>query len=84
MKLKRFVPNHMTLPRFYGVAWRDYSRDGVVCYPVPVNIVAGLLRGLWHWLKSAGTQTIIDAAYNHGYRDGYNKRVNEKGFEVVQ
>lgn len=42
-------------PWYMGVAWVDYWRDQVVVLPVPLNIVAGLCRRFWLWIRSPWT-----------------------------
>ena len=39
------------IPRWYGVAWHAHNRDATVVMPVPLNIVAGLVRRFWQWLQ---------------------------------
>jgi hypothetical protein len=50
--LKRVNPGSL-VPRFYGVAWRDYPSDQYVCLPVPVHVVAAAGRAMWHGLRHA-------------------------------
>lgn len=45
------LPEGSMLPRFYGVAYYDYRRGMVVCYPVPLNIIVSLLRVFYHWFN---------------------------------
>ena len=44
------------IPRFYGVAYVEWSRRVFVCYPVPLNLIVHWARELWFWLIS-GRQT---------------------------
>jgi len=39
------------LPRFYGVAYPNQMYSGVVCYPIPVNIVVRWFRRLFNWAR---------------------------------
>lgn len=51
MKLKVFVPEAGIIPRYYGVAYRDFMRMGAVCYPVPLNRLVRMLRSVYFWLR---------------------------------
>ena len=39
------------IPRWYGVAWREFDRDCVVVMPIPLNVLVGWARRFWHWLR---------------------------------
>ena len=63
------------LPRGYGVAWRQHYRDCSVCMPVPLNVLAGWTRRLWHWLrfgyvKDSMRDAMVGRAYDRGYERG--------------
>ena len=49
--LRKFVPIYETLPRGYGLAWRDWERHGAICYPIPLNWIISIMRAVWLWLK---------------------------------
>lgn len=68
------------LPRGYGVAWREYDRDCSVVMPIPLNLIAGSLRRLWHWLRWGWVKNSrIDEAYLRGRDAG--SRFNVKATE---
>lgn len=46
------VPEGEELPRWYGIAWRDWSRHATVAYPVPLHWLAGLARRLWYAIRA--------------------------------
>lgn len=56
MKLRKEIPECGLYPAFYGVAWDEWRTvDGlatVVCYPVPLNILMGVLRRWFLWFRS--------------------------------
>lgn len=51
MTLSRFVPEGETFPRGYGMAWRSWERMGCVCYPIPLNWLAGWAYAAQIWLS---------------------------------
>lgn len=52
MRLAKEIPEGGFYPRGYGVAWDRYDRLSVVCYPVPLNIVARFVRSAYFALRS--------------------------------
>jgi len=46
MLIKRIADGEM-IPRFYGLAWRDYYRNKAVCLPLGFNLIAGLVRSVY-------------------------------------
>lgn len=58
-------------PRGYGFAWYDFEKNIIVGYPIPLNIIFRLCRGLWRRLQF-GIQKpdILEAAYRRGYQAG--------------
>lgn len=75
------IPEGGLLPRGYGIAWRELDRDGVVVMPIPLNILAGWIRNLWHWLRRGVRPSAFDRAaieaYQRGHTDGSNDRLAE-------
>lgn len=70
-----------TLPRGYGVAWRDLAMDRVVVMPIPLNVVVGLIRRAWEALRfhTAGASR-LDIIRHEARIRGYNAAVNaERG-----
>ena len=60
------------IPAWYGVAWIRYDNDSAVCYPVPLNLIAAALRGIWIWMRH-GYRSVPSStrdAYAQGLRDG--------------
>jgi hypothetical protein len=76
MKLKKLVEHGDEMPPWYGVAWYEFSRDAAVCLPVPLNLVAGLLRSLWAFLRFGYRPTRLNArdAFMQGYWLGRTDR----------
>lgn len=40
------------IPKWYGIAFRDYSSFRTVCYPIPFNILVAFGRQCWICLKN--------------------------------
>jgi len=48
MKLKVEVEHVVrTAPRGYGVAYHNFQRGIAICYPIPLNLLIGVLRRLY-------------------------------------
>ena len=60
------------IPRGYGVAWKEWDRNLIVCLPLGVNLVARWLRSAWHWTKCSYQPSLIDRMYEVGYHAGQN------------
>lgn len=61
------------LPRFYGVAWfDDWRTHSAVCLPVPINVLARVLRDAWLYLAHPSQSVPFNprAAYWQGRREG--------------
>lgn len=48
---------------FYGVAWYDFSgkRPRLLCLPIPLNVIAALVRRFWLWLHFPFAGHLTDA-----------------------
>jgi len=63
----------MELPRWYAVAWHDYSRNVAVCYPIGIHLLVGWPRLVWKWLRFRSVPTRWDTlrqAYEAGHLAG--------------
>lgn len=75
------VPYHIRLRRFYGVAWHDFMRRKFVSYPVPIHLLARLVRWCWwqiikHRPDEIEKRTL--AAYHVGYGIGFTDGVDSE------
>lgn len=72
MKIIKTVPNGYLLPRFYGVAGFDWSRDYAVCLPLGLNVLAALGRSAYFSVKHAGRIVMQNPrdAYAQGLSEG--------------
>jgi hypothetical protein len=85
---KRINPGAL-LPRFYGIAWRDYATDQAVCLPVPLNAIGAMLRSCWITLRSGWRAVQMNPrdAFLQGqrYANEANKaRLAAQGAEIQQ
>lgn len=39
------------IPKYYGVAWHDHCEAITVCYPFPLNIIAGIGRSIYYRVR---------------------------------
>jgi len=73
MALIRRIDDGQMLPALYGVAWRtnDWQTRSTVCLPVPLNLLARVLRDFWLYLRYPGEVPVNPrAAFAEGYRAG--------------
>lgn len=47
----RKIGQGMVIPPWFGVAWVEEYARLTVCMPIPLNVLAHLLRGIWLWLR---------------------------------
>lgn len=71
MKLIYIPKRGEYVPWYYGFAWRKYSEDATVVIPIPLNILARLLRSFWLFLARDPNPWYPDPrdAYEQGRRD---------------
>lgn len=36
------------IPKYYGLAYRSYIKDEIICYPMPLHFIVGWLHKLYH------------------------------------
>lgn len=58
------------IPRWYGIAYRDFQADRYVCFPLGVNVIVHYGRRVLHWLKVKRKPSAIDEAFYAGYKHG--------------
>ncbi len=76
--LVRTVESGCYLPRGYGVAWLRWQTRHAVCMPVPLNLIAGIARLAWAWIKSPhGIVDSVEDAYAQGRADGYRQAIKD-------
>lgn len=79
---KKIISEGEMIPEFYGIAYRDFSRREVVCYPIVINLIIRYLRELYFIIAiPAGlsrSEHIVQAAYRQGYNDGLEAAERKK------
>lgn len=76
-----------SLPVLYGVAYRDFWRDRIVCYPVPFNWLVRFLRWAGDKVRFPrpgamdGAGGPIWIAYKQGLEDGRLQERDRQHFE---
>lgn len=92
--IKTFMEIHegQEIPAFYGIAYRDYLRKCIICFPIPLNWLVRWERALGFWLRrlfpwqnpSDRTGRYHKASYNKGFNAGIKSSIDylsaTKGF----
>lgn len=48
----RFVIGEVDgVPWYMGIAWDDWNRRQMVCFPLGINVLVRWLRNAWFWLR---------------------------------
>ena len=71
---EQYVEEGGDIPIGYGVAWRDWSTNHIVCLPLGLNVIAATMRRCYHWIVTKHTPSVIDVAYERGRRDERDRR----------
>jgi hypothetical protein len=78
-QIVRRVPEGQTLPRGYGMAYREWQTYHVVCLPLGLHVVVHVARRAWHRFRSLTGRSVLervrDRAYAYGHADGYQQAV---------
>lgn len=80
MKLIKTIHRGELIPPFYGVAWSEYTSDSAICLPVPLNLIAALLRSLWMLLKHGWQPVYLSSrdAFHQGLQAGLRTSVQKR------
>jgi hypothetical protein len=72
MRIVKRINHGEMIPPFYGIAWVEYPRPEAVCLPVPLNMLAGMAREFWIFLKHGWRRVHTNPrmAYYQGIKDG--------------
>lgn len=49
MRFRVVVPEGQTIPRGFGLAYYTPGRPLGIAYPIPINLLIGAARALYHW-----------------------------------
>ena len=58
------------IPRFYGIAWREWNTYHRICYPIPFHLIIGFCRFIYIRISIFTFPNDYLEAYRRGYRDG--------------
>jgi hypothetical protein len=58
------------IPDGYGIAWPRWDRHAAVCMPLPLNVLAGLVRGVYLWLRRGFFVSGFDPRFYEAIRYG--------------
>ncbi len=80
--MSKIVYENEQIPRFYGIAYRDFLVKAIICYPIPLNWLVRWERALGFWLRrlfpwqhlADKTGRYHKLSYNKGYQDGLDAR----------
>lgn len=81
--MRRRVGSGEQIPRWYGVAWFAHDERVAVCYPIPLNWLAGWSRRAHHALVWGPRDPLTESfdrglaqgrriGYDHGYVIGHD------------
>jgi len=54
IRLKQIILEGMRIPAGYGIAYFDYPRRCLVCYPIPLNLIVRFFKLFYYWVVAAG------------------------------
>ena len=66
MTLRKEIRHYETIPKGYGIAYRRYDMQAVVCYPFPLNHIIRFLLDVWNKIRHAKATNAITEAYCRG------------------
>jgi len=86
VSIRRIVGEGEEIPTGYGIAYFDFWKQGLVCYPIPLNILIRSLRILRLWSVSVGYpskwERSLLAAYFLGRRSVW-KEIEAPGLFIL-
>jgi len=69
MTLKKLIREGEMIPKYYGIAYRNWDSLTAVCYPIPLNLIVGIWDRSILWLKHG--HKLYENGYSKGYSEGY-------------
>ena len=72
MSVRKEIKPGERIPAWYGIAWQRYDLNYTVCYPIPLNALVVLYRGITLWLKHGGKSVMLSPrdAFAQGFEEG--------------
>src|SRR5256885_13490496 len=74
-KLEKLVHEAKIMPKWYGLAYRDFNRNVYVAYPIPINLIVAGSRWLSAKLKFEWPHMFNDkweGTLRRGFKEGFN------------
>ena len=85
--LSKYISVGEPIPKWYGVSYTLFDRDGAVCHPIPLNkLVAWFQRlrtRLKMWKPDARQKALADQ-YREGQISGRSQLFNSAIYKVIQ
>lgn len=88
MPLRREISYLEMIPPWYGLAYRQVHMDSIVCYPIPLNVVARVWMNVRTWFKVPFRNPIsyeraLVVAFQRGEEKGrrLENRARREGFD---
>lgn len=65
-------------PKGYGIAYHEIGEDTVIMYPIPINLIVGFIRNIFHWILAGISPSILDNIYDKGYLVGKRENIDSQ------
>ena len=65
------------VPWFYGIAYRDYSSQFNIFYPIPFNLIVSYARKVWFSMRRPVQIELLRKAYESGRRRMHKQKKRE-------
>ncbi len=80
---RRYLEEGGYIPKYYGIAYRDFDTDSTVCYVIPLNLIAWF----WHeklryWIKQPPRDDEMWRVFMLGHKQGL-ERATHRSIQVV-
>jgi hypothetical protein len=69
--MKKIISEFELIPKWYGVAYRDYSSLKTILYPIPINLIISAVRSIY--FRLINTRSLIDRYVMYVYEKGFDK-----------
>lgn len=87
MIVKKVINEGEAIPKYYGIAYRDYLRYQAVCYPIVLNLIIRYLRELYFIIAIPAdlsrSEHIVQEAYRQGYEDGLKAAKRQRDDDIM-
>lgn len=83
--MKRVVHAFEEVPWFYGFAYRDFSANATICYPIPINWIVAITRWIIFRLQrpprgkfDKKLRDVYYLGWETGYAAGFERQLSDK------